>query len=134
MEKSSKTGQVHNNFFQTQEDARMYYLRYRLPDFLIEHNVRIRKYLADKSDDEIFTFKELLVRFLLEDEAYRINVTTASSIAKTEKSFRHDSIIFDRFLESKDPFIRAFRRGEKIKLPSKEVELVLGLGSGLNED
>lgn len=128
IEKSSKA-ESHNNFFQTQEDARMYYLRYRLPDFLIEHNPRIRKYLLNKSEDDIFTFKELLVRFILEGEAYRISLT---SIAKTEKSFRHDSIVLDRFLESSDPFIRAFRKGEKVVLPTEDTELILN-GTEIDE-
>lgn len=133
IERGSKSD-TRNNFFQTQEDARTYYLRYRLPDFLIENNVRIRKYLQDKSEDDIFTFKELLVRFILEDEAYRINVTSSSSIAKTEKSFRHDSIVFDRFLESTDPFIQAFRRGKKIALPSEERELIIGTSAHEDEE
>ncbi len=122
IEKSSK-GESHNNFFQTQEDARLYYLRYRLPDFLVEHNQRISNYLKNKTEDEIFTFKELLVRFLLDHESYRIN---PRNIKETERRFRHDSIILDRFLESNDPFIQAFRRGEKITLPSQEVELIVG--------
>lgn len=122
IEKSSKT-ESHNNFFQTQEDARMYYLRYRLPDFLIEHNPRIRNYLKDKSEEDVFTFKELMVRFLLDDEAYRIH---PKNIEETERRFRHDSIIFDSFLESTDPFVQAFRRGNKITLPSRELELITG--------
>lgn len=123
IEKSSKS-ESHNNFFQTQEDARMYYLRYRLPDFLIEHNVRIRNYLKNKSEEDVFTFKELMVRFLLEDEAYRIH---PKNIEETERRFRHDSTIFDSFLESTDPFVQAFRRGNKITLPSREVELIIGV-------
>ncbi|MDD5376970.1 MAG: helicase-related protein [Candidatus Gracilibacteria bacterium] len=123
IEKASKIVR-HNNFFQTHEDARMYYLRYRLPDFLVEHNQRIRKYLENKTEDDIFTFKELLVRFLLKDEAHRINITSKASIAKTEKSFRHDTTILDQFLESEDPFIQAFRKGKRITLPSEEIELL----------
>ncbi len=59
----------------------MYYLRYRLPDIIIAHDPRIGEYLKDKSDEQIFAFKELMVRFLLVDEAYDI---LSKSIAEIE--------------------------------------------------
>ncbi len=112
------------NFFKTQDDARTYYLKYCLPGFLIKHNVRIKKYLEHKTTDEIFTFQELLRRFLLDSEAHRIN---PENIEKTERSFRHDTGILDRFLESRDKYIQAFRRGQMITLPSEEVELLAAI-------
>lgn len=70
-----------SNVHKTQERARDYYLRYCLPDFLIAHNVRIRKYLKTRSENEIYLFRELLARFLLESEACRIS---PQSLEKTE--------------------------------------------------
>lgn len=113
IEKTSKTES--SNFFGTQEEPRIYYLRYRLPDFLIEHDKRIQQYLANRSEEDVFAFKELIVRFLLEDEARGMIPET---IGEIETRFRHDSSVLDRFLESKDPFIQAFRRGKRLASPS----------------
>lgn len=71
--------------------------------------------------DEIFTFQELLRRFLLDSEIHRIH---PKSIEKTELSFRHDTTILDRFLESTDKYIQAFRKGQMVVLPSDEKELL----------
>lgn len=124
-----------SNFFKTQDDARTYYLRYCLPQFLIERNPRIRNYLKGKDENTVFIFKELISRFLLDSEAHRIH---PNSIDKTELSFRHDTTILDRFLESEDPFIQAFRKGEEVMFPSEEVELlaniVLDEGSSKNKE
>lgn len=113
-----------SNCFETDTEAREYYIRYCLPDFLIAHNVRIGKYLKNKTAEQIFTFRGLLVRFLLNDVVHRVN---PDNIEKTERSFRHDTTILDRFLESKDPFIEAFRSGKQIVVPSGEKELIMDI-------
>jgi len=78
--------------------------------------------LEHKTIDEIFIFQELLRRFLLGSEAHRIH---PESIEKTERSFRHDTGILDRFLESTDKYIQAFRRGQVVVLPSEECEVLV---------
>lgn len=100
-----------SNQFQTDESAREYYLKYCLPDLLIWYNQGIIKYLRDKSPEQIFIFRELLIQILLEKEVSRIR---PNSIEQTERSFIYDSNILDDFLESKNPYIKAFREWRSI--------------------
>lgn len=91
--------------FTSDEAARDYYLRYCLPLFLIEHNQAIKKYVRGKSWEWVSIFRELLTRFVL-DEAHRIRL---QNLEVTERSFRYDSWILQRFEESDDFHIRYFR-------------------------
>lgn len=91
--------------FTSNEAARDYYLKYCLPLFLIEHNQAIRKYVRGKSPEWVAIFRELLTKFVL-DEAHRISL---NKLEITERSFRYDSWILQRFEESDDFYIRYFR-------------------------
>lgn len=116
-----------SHVFETQDTVTNYYLKHCLPDFLIGHNESIRKFLSTKDPEYIFNFRELLARFLLDSESYRIS---KQSIEKTEKSFRHDTSIMSRFLESDNPFIKQFIRTGKVHLPAQHTqELLLPLTS-----
>jgi HrpA-like RNA helicase len=114
-----------SNVFKTQEWAQVYYLQHCLPDFLIGHNPSVKQYLEGKSPEQIFIFRELLVGIILEEERTRIH---PRSLEKTERSFAHDTTIMERFLESTNPYIEAFRKGkplpqkEKRKFTSVEIE------------
>lgn len=97
--------QLYDAPFTSDEASRDYYLRYCLPLFLIEHNQAIRKYIKWKSPEWVAIFRELLTRFVL-DEAQRIRL---QNLEVTERSFRYDSWILQRFEESNDFHIRYFR-------------------------
>lgn len=91
---------------ESSDDAQIFYLDNCLIPFLFEHNSHIKKYIARKSDNWKQFFSRLLIRFLRENDLYRIN---PNNIAKTESSFRHDADIIRRFQESTDSVIRDFR-------------------------
>ncbi len=91
---------------ETTEDAQIYYLDNCLVPFLFEYNVHIRKYISWRSEEWKQYFSRLLIRFLRENDLYRIN---PNNIPKTETSFKHDADIIRRIQESKDQFIRDFR-------------------------
>ena len=105
------------NVFQTSQDAQEYYLRNLLPDWMIGHNLAIRKYLKDKTPEEIFIFRQLIGP-ILEQERSRIRVNSREA---TEHSFRYDTVVLQVFLESKNPYIVAFREGRPLPLPEKSV-------------
>lgn len=92
-------------YFSSDEGAKEYYLRYCLPLFLMEQNAGIRKYIQGKSSTWKNVFRELLTRFLV-DESHRIKL---GNMEKTERSFRHDTWILQRFQESDDQYIKYFR-------------------------
>lgn len=118
-----------DNFAETQLEWKEYYLQFVLPDFLIEHNLWIRKYLLGKSEDYVSTFRELLKRYLLDNEAYRIS---PMNIEKTERSFRYDSGILDNFLDSDNPVIKYFlKHGHAIIPPVRTDEIITGKAVGL---
>jgi hypothetical protein len=71
----------------------------------MEHNHGIIKYTSGKSVEWKSNFRELLSRLLIE-EAHRVK---GKDIKKTERSFRHDTGILDRFRESRDYHIKYFR-------------------------
>ena len=99
--------------FPSSESADDYYGKYCLPIFLMEQNQYIRKYIQKKTQSLSFTqatewksiFRELLTRFLSE-ERHRVD---SRNLAKTERSFKHDTGILMRFQESEDRHIRYFR-------------------------
>lgn len=88
------------------EDAQMFYLKDCLIPFLFGHNIHIQRYIAWKSQNWIQFFSRILIRFLWEQDLYRID---PNNLAKTESSFKHDSDIIRRLRESTDPIIRNFR-------------------------
>lgn len=117
------------NVFQTSQDAQEYYLKNLLPDWMIGHNLAIRKYLREKTPEEIFIFRQLIGP-ILEQERSRIRVNSREA---TERSFRFDTVIMETFLESKNPYIVAFREGRPLPLPEKSVFIWLPVTSNESE-
>ena len=96
---------LHEAWISPDGAARDYYILYCLPLFLLEHNNGIKKYISGKSEEWKSIFRELLSRFLIE-ESHRVKL---QNIDRTERSFRYDSGILERFEESSDDHIRYFR-------------------------
>ncbi len=112
---------INCNSFNTNYNALDYYLKYCLPDFLIAHNLKIKKFLKWRNEKYIYTFRELLKRFILEEEKHRIQ---PYSIANTERRFKHDSLILSNFLNSEDPFIRKFLSWKDVDFSSLDYKWV----------
>jgi hypothetical protein len=102
----SAINEFHITRHASSQDAQHFYLKYCLVPFLFQSNPHVQRYIANKDQEWLQFFVEILKRFLWEHDLYRIDPT---NIAKTEGSFRHDSWIIDRIKESMDPTIRDFR-------------------------
>ncbi len=85
-----------------------------LPDFMIENNLVIKKYLRSFKSRQKFNmsrFKELLTLFIP-------SLYSRFDLKNRERSlhnFSHDSSVFDAFYNSEDPRVREFKENPYIK-------------------
>jgi HrpA-like RNA helicase len=91
--------------FETEEDAKVFFLMNIVPEILLESNRYVKNYINNhKLDLDKWIFRELLKK-VLKTEISRVNL---NNLEKSKVSFTHDTTVLDRFKESKDPIIRSF--------------------------